>query len=392
MGDRTLKVLTLSTLFPDATRPTFGVFVERQTVGLAARDNVEVKVVAPIGLPPAPLQGESHKALAALPLRENWKGLEVYRPRFTALPIVGGAINPWMMRRAIAPLLTEIRRDFAFDVIDAEFFYPDGPAAVALGQRFGVPVSIKARGADISYWGRRRGCGGQVLAAGRAAAGMLAVSGALRDEMIALGMPEDRIRVHHTGVDQRAFRPMDRAAAKAALGVSGPFVVTIGHLIPRKSQSLTIAAMAQVPDATCWVVGQGPDEAKLRGEIAALGLQDRVHLIGPKPHEALPGILAAADVMALPSASEGLANVWVEALACGTPIVVGDIGGADEVVDRPAAGRIVARETGAVAAAIRALIADPPAQTDVAEAARRFTWERNGEVLEAHLRGLVALP
>jgi glycosyltransferase involved in cell wall biosynthesis len=388
MGDRVLKILTLSTLFPDATRPTFGVFVERQTLGLTARDGVEVKVVAPIGLPPALLRGDDYKALAALPRRETWKGLDVYRPHFTALPVIGGAVNTVAMRRMLAPLLDKIRRDFPFDVIDAEFFYPDGPVAVAMGRRFGVPVSIKARGADIQYWGHRAGCRGQVRAAGQAADGLLAVSGALRDDMIAIGLPGDRIKVHHTGVDQSAFHPRDRATAKAALGVSGPLVVTIGHLIPRKSQALVIEAMAQVPGATYWIVGQGPDKAKLAALIDSMGLADRVHLKGLRPHAALPEILAAADVMALPSSSEGLANVWVEALACGTPIVVGNIGGADEVVDRPEAGRIVAREPGAIAAAIRELLADPPAQEAVAEAARRFTWERNGEVLEAHLRSL----
>jgi hypothetical protein len=73
--------------------------------------------------------------------------------------------------------------------------------------------------------------------------------------------------------------------------------------------------------------------------IAAEGLGDRVRLTGAVAHDAMPGLMAAADVMALASASEGLANVWVEALACGTPIVVPDVGGAREVVtDPPTAG------------------------------------------------------
>ena len=127
----------------------------------------------------------------------------------------------------------------------------------------------------------------------------------------------------------------------------------------------------------------------MAAQIVARGLQDRVRLIGPKPHAELPALFAAADVMALPSASEGLANVWVEAIASGTPIVISDIGGAREVVDRPAAGRIVERDPGAIAAAIRELLANPPVQAETAAAAAKFTWERNTASLYAHLKGLV---
>jgi glycosyltransferase involved in cell wall biosynthesis len=108
------------------------------------------------------------------------------------------------------------------------------------------------------------------------------------------------------------------------------------------------------------------------------------------PHADLPGLIAAADVMALASSSEGLANAWVEALACGTPIVIPDAGGAREVVTMSAAGRIVAREAGAFAEAIGELLADPPTPAQTAAAAAPFSWERNARELRAHLAGLVA--
>jgi glycosyltransferase involved in cell wall biosynthesis len=386
-----LRVLTLSSLFPDATRPTFGVFVEKQTLGLAAHPDVELRVVAPIGIPPAPLLPflPHYKALATLPRFESWKGLPVYRPRFATLPGIGGWTNPIAMWWALLPLLADIRQDFPFDVIDTEFFFPDGPAAMRLARHFDVPFSIKARGADIQYWAGQTPSRHGIVAAGKAADGLLAVSAALRQEMIALGMPGERITVHHTGVDQSAFRPADRAAAKAVLGIEGPLAITIGYLIPRKGQALTIDAMAELPDAHLLIVGQGPDQAALEAQIATRGLQGRVHLIGPKPHEALPALLAAADVMVLPSASEGLANVWVEALACGTPIVITDIGGAREVVDRPAAGRLVDRTASAIAAGIREVLANPMPREETAAAAAKFTWERNTEALYVLLRGLV---
>lgn len=386
-----LRVLTLTTLYPDATRPGFGGFVERQTRALAAHPDVEVKVVAPYALPPFGIGRflPHYRDLAGLPAREQWNGVDVLRPSFTTLPLVAGRINPASMAWSLGPVLDGLRESFPFDVIDAEFFYPDGPPAVALGRRHGVPVSIKARGSDIHLWGAMPASRAKIVAAGQAADGMLAVSGALRDDMVALGLPGERIRVHHTGVDQAMFRPQDRAAAKAALGVEGPLVVTIGNLIPLKGQALVIDAVASLPGVTLLLAGRGPDHDALAARIAAAGLGDRVKLLGALPHAELPRLLAAADVMALPSEREGLANVWVEALACGTPVVITDVGGAREVVDRPAAGRLVARTAEAIAEGIASVLADPPPQAEVAEAAKRFTWERNTEALYAHLKGLV---
>ncbi len=203
-----LRVLTLSTLFPDATRPNFGVFVERQTLGLAARPDVDLRLVAPVGLPPWPLRALSHHApLASLPERETWKGLDTRRSRFTTIPGTGGRHHVRSLIPRLLLLLTEMRRDFAFDVIDAEFFFPDGPAAVVLGRHFGVPVSIKARGADIHHWGHAPATANQVITAGQDADGLLAVSEAMKADMAAMGIPAERIRVHHTGVDLDRFAP-----------------------------------------------------------------------------------------------------------------------------------------------------------------------------------------
>ncbi|GGA47237.1 glycosyltransferase [Sphingomonas psychrolutea] len=385
-----LRVLTLSTLFPDASRPNFGVFVERQTLGLAAHPEVELRLVAPVGMPPWPLNAHAQYAgLARLPTRETWKGLDTHRPRFTTLPGTGGRFHAGALTQRLIPLLTEIRRDFAFDAIDAEFFFPDGPAAIALGRHFGVPVSIKARGADIHYWGSAPATAHRVIAAGQAANGVLAVSAAMRADMAALGIPANTIRVHHTGVDLDRFAPRDRVAAKAVYGVTGSLIVSLGALIPRKGHHFVIEALASLPDATLLIAGEGPERAALTAQIASLGLSDRVRLLGSVPHVDLPALLAAADVMALASSSEGLANAWVEALACGTPIVITAAGGAGEVVTHHAYGRIVARNAPAFAAGIAEVLANPPASEAVRRGAERFTWEANTAGLYEHLASLV---
>ena len=148
--------------------------------------------------------------------------------------------------------------------------------------------------------------------------------------------------------------------------------------------------MAKVEGATLLIVGEGPQRSCLEQTAAKHGLGDRVRFLGRRPHEELPDLLAAADVMLLPSSSEGLANVWVEALACGTPIVISDVGGAREVLDRPEAGRIVHFHAGEIASAVKELIANPPDPIKVRAAAERFSWSRNALELRDHLLEIAA--
>jgi teichuronic acid biosynthesis glycosyltransferase TuaC len=383
-----LRVLTLATLFPDATRPQFGPFVERQTMGLAALPGVELRVVAPVGIPPMGRFLTRYRGLAGLPDLENWKGLTVHRPRFPHIPGVQGQFDAALLTRALMPVLREIRREFDFQVIDAEFFFPDGPAAVALGKAFDVPVSIKARGADIHAWGSVGPTRRQVIASGQSASGMLCVSTAMKADMVALGIPGDRISVHYTGVDHARFNVRDRTAAKAALGVSGPILVSVGALIERKGHALAVAALADIPEATLVLIGTGPERAALQTLAHTSGVSDRVRMLGSVDQDIIADWLAAADVMVLMSASEGLANAWVEALACGTPIVIADVGGAREALDRAEAGRLVAREKGSVAAGVLDILAAQPNRHAVAVTAERFSWETNAALLHAHLKRL----
>ena len=385
----TLRVLTLSTLFPDQTRPNFGVFVERQTRELAGRDGTDVTVIAPIGIAPWPLSLVApYRTLRALPRKEQWQRMTVYRPRFPLIPRIGGRFHVRMMTRAILPLVRDLHNERPFDVIDASFFYPDGPVGANIARTLGIPFSVKARGADIHYWGRNPATRAAVLRAGQQATGLLAVSEAMKRSIIALGMDAAKIDVHYTGVDLDRFFPTDRGAAKAARNLAGPVVLCVGALIERKGQELLIRALPTLPEVTLLLAGAGPEATHYTKLAEELGVSERVGMLGAVAHADLPALFNAADVMALPSASEGLANAWVEALACGTPIVISDVGGARELVKDDAAGRIVERTPDAIAQAIRALLDTPPDRDATRRSALRFTWEANGDALVAHLTKL----
>jgi glycosyltransferase involved in cell wall biosynthesis len=364
---------------------------------VAARGEVDLVMVNPVGLPPWPLSLHPRYArLREVGATSTLGCLTVHHPRFTLIPRIGAQSNAARIARAVLPLARRLHAEQPFDLVDAQFFFPDGPAAAAIAAELGLPLAIKARGADIHYWGTQPKSGPQVRAAARQAAGMLAVSEALKGDMTALGMPGERIAVHYTGLDHARFQLVERKAARvqvaADLGipVNGPLLAATGALIERKGQGIAIRAIAQLgrADVRLALAGKGEDEGRLRALAQELGLTDRVHFLGQIGHDRLPLLLSAADALVLPSASEGLANAWVEALACGTPLVIPPIGGAREVVRDASAGRIAERTPEAITAALRDLLADPLAQDAVAANAARFSWEANARGLVEFWRGI----
>lgn len=390
-----LRVLSLSTLFPTPAQPAFGLFVARQMEALARRGDVEVTVLRPIPVVPPPFHRLLNSpAERALPENGRDWGVSVLYPRYTRFPQLGTRWNPALIFRAVLPLAKQLHAANPFHVIDAQFFYPDGPAAARIAKALGLPLSIKARGSDIHLWGTRSYARRQMLAAARQAAGLLAVSQALASDMAALGMDAGKLAVHHTGLDRALFHPVPRHTARAAVSdiapVNGALLVAVGNLIPLKGQRLIIEALPALPGAQLVLAGTGPEEARLRALAARLGVADRVHLAGSLRPERLALLLSAADVMVLPSEREGLANAWIEALACGTPLVITDVGGAREVVRKPSAGRLIERTPAAIAEAVLAIVEDPPSQKAAAENAATFSWEANAAQLAEHYARLAA--
>jgi glycosyltransferase involved in cell wall biosynthesis len=385
-----LRVLSLSTLFPAPPRPGFGKFVEYQMRSVAQRGDTDLVIVNPIGLPPWPLvQREPYRTLATCHTISHLGDAVVHHPRFRTLPLLGADRNPSRIANAVLPLIRRLHTERPFDVVDSQFFFPDGPAAKLIAADLRVPFTIKARGSDIHYWCMRPNALEQMREAADQAGGMLAVSEALRRDMIMLGFPGQNIDVHYTGLDHTRFKPAPRGEMRRAIAdrfglpVAGPLLLTPGALIGIKGQALAIKALASLPDSHLVLAGTGSDEASLRGLAQQLGLANRVHFFGQVSHDVLPGLMAAADVVVLPSEREGLANVWIEAMACGTPLVIPDIGGAREVVCTNASGRIAPRSPAGIASAIRDLLDALPDQAIVAASAARFSWETNAAELVA---------
>ena len=374
--DPDMRLLTFSTLFPNAEQPNHGVFVENRLRHLVAAGEATATVLAPVPFFPsaAPAFG-GWSRYARVPRTEIRHGLTIHHPRFPVIPRVGMSLAPWLLYRASLPAARRLHNDQKFDLIDAHYLYPDGVAAVWLGAALGLPVVITARGSDVTQLPDFPRPRRMIQAAIAAASGLIAVSDALRDRLIELGADPARAVTLRNGIDTDVFHPVDRAAARAALGLTGPTLISVGGLIERKRHHLTIDALRQLPGVTLLIVGEGPQRARLQAQIDRLGLSARARLLGPRPHADLPHFYGAADAMVLASSREGWANVLLESMACGTPVVASNIPGNPEVVRSPEAGVIVAANTAdGIADAVRGLLATPPARTATREYAERFGW------------------
>lgn len=373
-----IRLLTFTTLYPHAAAPNHGVFVENRLRALLETGEATARVLAPVPWFPSrhPRFGERARHAAA-PAAETRHGIAVAHPRFLAIPRLGLRLSPALLAaaalRAARRLLAAGER---FDLIDAHYFYPDGVAAVALGRTLGLPVVITARGSDITQFPDYPVARARILRAAAAAAGLITVSEGLRQAMIGLGVPGERIVTLRNGVDARLFRPLPPAACRARLGLAGPLLVSVGGLIPRKGHELTIAALTRLPGWTLAIAGEGPERAALQAQARRLGVGDRVRLLGAVPHADLPTLYGAADISVLASAREGWANVLLESMACGTPVVASPIPGNDEVVRGAAAGRIAAARTPeAIADAVRALHDAAPDRAETAAYGAAFSWD-----------------
>ncbi|MFL5343029.1 MAG: glycosyltransferase, partial [Gemmataceae bacterium] len=237
--------------------------------------------------------------------------------------------------------------------------YPDGWAAVRLAKNLGVPAVLQVHGSDVLLLDRFPARLRRTVDALQAADGVVAVSQDLAHRLQRLGISDARIRVIYDGVDTAVFQPGPKDAARDRVGVAGgdPVVLFVGNLVPVKGVDLLLKACARLAaerfPVHLVVIGQGPLRGPLEKLARELGITDSVRFAGSLPQDQLPDWYRAADLFALPSHSEGVPNVLLEASACGTPWVATRVGGIPEIADRGQSRLIPPNDAVALAQALR---------------------------------------
>jgi teichuronic acid biosynthesis glycosyltransferase TuaC len=373
-----MRILTFTTLYPNAVSPQFGIFVETRLRKLVASGQISARVMAPC--PWFPFKNQQfgkYAAWAQIPHFEERYGLAIEHPRYPLVPKIGMSTAAVLLFAATLPLL---RRQIAlgkdFDAIDAHYMYPDGVAAVMLGQALHRPVAVTCRGSDINVISKYRIPKLQIAWAAKRAAAIVTVSEGIRDRLIGLGIEASHVRTLRNGVDLETFRPVGRSLIRSRLRLEGQVLVSVGNLIRLKGHDLIIRALADLPSATLLIVGRGPERSALERLAQTIGVAERVRFIEPLPQEQLRDIYCAADVLILASASEGWPNVLLESMACGTPAISTDIPGAREIIGAPTVGRLLRERTvESIVQSIEDLLSSQIDSAVVRAYAERFSWD-----------------
>ena len=374
-----IRTLLFSSLYPSTVRPIHGIFVETRLRELLKTGQAQAKVVAPVPWFPSksPRFGE-YAQFAATPRFEHRNGLDVHHPRYLLLPKVGMNLAPYTMALGALPTVRRLQREgFDFDLIDAHYYYPDGVAAGLLAKWLGKPFFVTARGTDLNLIPEYPFPRKLILKTASAASGSIGVCKALIDSLEQLGADPVKLHTLRNGVDLERFTPEPRELARQRLGLQtqGPYLLSVGHLIERKGHHIAIEALVALPGVTLLIAGSGPEERALKSLASRLGVSDRVHWAGVVPQTELKWWYSAADVLTLCSSREGWANVLLEAMACGTPVIATDIWGTSEVVSTEAAGRLMARrDARALADAWHDLMSAMPARAATRQYAEGFSW------------------
>lgn len=390
-----VRTLLFSTLYPSGARPNHGIFVETRLRELLKSGEVDTRVVAPVPWFPSrsPRFGDWAR-MASTPLREERNGIRIEHPRYFLPPKVGMNIAPWTLAwGARATVAKMIRDGFDFDLIDAHYYYPDGVAASMLARWFNKPFVVTARGTDLNLipehaWPRKL-----IVQTAQTAAGSIGVCAALMDELKKLGADASKLHVLRNGVDLERFAPEDRTVARQRLGLSpqGVLIVSVGHLVERKGHHLAIDALSHLPYVQLAIVGDGPERKRLEARAHASRVHDRVFFAGARPQDELKYWFSAADLSVLCSSREGWANVLLESMACGTPVVATNIWGTPEVVRTSVAGRLMARrDAPALCDSARELLASMPSREAVRAYAEQFSWQETTQGQLEVFRNVIA--
>lgn len=375
-----MKVLLFSSLYPSGVRPVHGVFVETRLRELVRTGEIQAKVVAPVPWFPSDASSFGEYAqFAATPRFEQRNGLDVHHPRYLVLPKVGMSVSPYTMALGALPTIKRLlRQGFDFDLIDAHYYYPDGVAAMFLAKWLNKPFVVTARGTDLNLIPQHFYPRQLIMRTADAASASIGVCQALMDTLAEMGAERSKLHTLRNGVDLERFVPVERQHAREHLGLDaeGAYLLSVGHLIERKGHHIAIEALRQLPGVQLLIAGAGPELESLKSRAMQVGVASRVRFVGLLPQAELKWWYSAADALALCSSREGWANVLLESMACGTPVIATNIWGTPEVVSAPAAGRLmIGRDGTSLALAWRELMLKTPSREATRLHAEGFSWD-----------------
>jgi glycosyltransferase involved in cell wall biosynthesis len=327
-----VKLLIVTNLFPNVAEPNRSPFNFQQFKALAKL--CELKVVAPV-----PFFAYDKNVL---PTQETISDMEVFHPRYLAIPKILRSTHGPSFFMGIWHTLRNIQETFHYDAILAAWAYPDAYGTALAARLLRKRLFVKVQGSDINLAHHYRGRVPMIRWALNQAEMVIAVSRPLKEKVTSMGIPEGNVVVIPNGVDKVKFYLRDRSECRALLGLAGDkrYVLFIGNLAEVKGCKYLLQALTRLnlSETETIIIGDGPLGRELESLANRLGIRDHIQFKGRQPYEDIPFWLNAADILCLPSLNEGCPNVVLEALACGTRVVASSVGGVPDLIDAPDKG------------------------------------------------------
>nr|WP_086939959.1 glycosyltransferase [Thaumasiovibrio occultus] len=381
-GGNGLNIVTITTLFPNKNAPNHGIFIKnRMKHYLRDFPESRLTVIAPVPyFPSAHPKFGRYARFANVPAKEEIDGITIYHPKYLVVPKLGMRLTPFTLAGAIRRQLSKlINQGQTFDLIDGHYFFPDGRALSMIAKQFDLPLTLSARGTDISTIPHLPAMAPVIRQVISQTDHAIAVCDALRNDLIALGAPPENVTTLRNGIDLDTFGFSDQTqknALRQALGVDHfeHVLITVARLEPHKGQQLIIDTLPDLPNTALLVLGDGSAKNDFIQQAQRLGVAERVKFVGNVPHQSLAQYYGAADCSVLASSREGWANVLLESMACGTPVVATPVGGTPEVIRDAAIGELVERDVDAITTGIQRQLAKATPREQVRAYAHAFGW------------------
>ncbi|MEI6893694.1 MAG: glycosyltransferase family 4 protein [Colwellia sp.] len=388
-----MNILVLTTLYPNNVQHRHGIFIENRVKELVKRyPETKVKVIAPVPYFPSWLPIGSDKQYNKVVQQENRFGIDIYHPKYWVIPKIGMNITPHFLYRTCLAMIAEIQEQgFSIDVIDAHYFYPDGVVASWVGKKLNIPVMVTARGSDINVIPENSIAKKRIVKAITDVQASAGVSQALVDEMIKLAPLAKPPIVLRNGVDLDFFHPdAVQPQLPFELERDEKLILSVGNLVELKGHHLVIEALKSLANVKLIIIGEGEERANLQRQVADLSLTDRVLFTGNILQADLPGYYARADALVLASSREGMPNVLLESLACGTPVVATNVGGNSEVITQGGIGLLLKeRSTQYLIQALMTTFADTDSSEKIRFFSYQLSWQETSKKQHACLRALL---
>jgi len=371
-----LKVLFVSSLYPSPENPWAGMFHTPTFARL--RDRCDIRIIRAQMTPvyraaPPPTASEPGVTTVAAS----------YIPKC-------GVLNGWLFARSLRETFFRLLDQEAADIVFTTWMYPDAYGVMLLCRERRIPYVCDAVGSDVNrfleYPVRRR----QVLTVAHQAKAIVARSSALKEKLVQAGIEPAKVTLLYNGVDHATFKPLDRAACRAKLGISQQekWILFLGGFVPVKNLTTLLQAMRRLTSSPgqsvrLFLGGYGHLKDQLRQEAESLGISAAVRFsVEPVPRAEVPTWINAADVVCLPSLNEGIPNIILETMACGVPSVASRVGGIPEVLPE-SAGILVNNPTDAneLANALTRALQHPWDRAAIQAKAGQYDWNRTADTL-----------